>query len=48
MSLKDIDPKIAELIASEERRQASTLELIASENHVSAAVREAGGSVRTN
>ena len=48
MSLKETDPQIAELIASEERRQASTLELIASENHVSAAVREAAGSVLTN
>src|ERR1700691_4534729 len=48
MSLKETDPRIAELIASEERRQESTLELIASENHVSAAVREAAGSVLTN
>jgi len=48
MSLKDTDPRIAELIASEERRQETTLELIASENHVSAAVREAAGSVLTN
>jgi glycine hydroxymethyltransferase len=48
MSLKDIDPQIAELIAKEEQRQASTLELIASENHVSAAVMEAAGTVLTN
>jgi glycine hydroxymethyltransferase len=48
MSLKETDPRIAELIAGEERRQETTLELIASENHVSAAVREAAGSVLTN
>lgn len=48
MSLKDADPQIAELIAREQQRQASTLELIASENHVSAAVMEAAGTVLTN
>lgn len=48
MSLKDADPQIAELIAREQQRQASTLELIASENHVSAAVLEAAGTVLTN
>ena len=48
MSLKDVDPQIAELIAKEQQRQASTLELIASENHVSAAVMEAAGTVLTN
>src|SRR5688572_21521284 len=48
MSLKDADPQIAELIAKESRRQESTLELIASENHVSAAVMEAAGTVLTN
>jgi glycine hydroxymethyltransferase len=48
MSLKDTDPQIAELISKEQQRQASTLELIASENHVSAAVMEAAGSVLTN
>jgi glycine hydroxymethyltransferase len=48
MALKDTDPHIAELISKEEQRQASTLELIASENHVSAAVMEAAGSVLTN
>src|SRR5215813_4003148 len=42
------DPQVAELIAREEERQQFTLELIASENHVSAAVREAAGSVFTN
>src|ERR1700729_39673 len=48
MSLKEVDPQIAELIAKEQQRQASTLELIASENHVSAAVLEAAGTVLTN
>jgi glycine hydroxymethyltransferase len=48
MSLKETDPQIAELIAKEEQRQASTLELIASENHVSSAVMEAAGTVLTN
>ncbi len=48
MSLQQVDPKIAELIAQETHRQQSTLELIASENHVSQAVMEAAGSVLTN
>lgn len=48
MSLKQTDPQIAELIAREEKRQESTLELIASENHVSRAVIEAAGTVLTN
>jgi glycine hydroxymethyltransferase len=48
MSLQDMDPKIAELISLEAKRQESTLELIASENHVSRAVMEAAGSVLTN
>ncbi len=48
MSLVQSDPKIAELIAVEQRRQESTLELIASENHVSKAVMEAAGSCLTN
>src|SRR3954449_8787741 len=48
MNLSKTDPQIAELIAKEEQRQASTLELIASENHVSAAVLEAAGTVLTN
>src|SRR5215469_3826063 len=48
MSLKDSDSQIAELIAAEEQRQESTLELIASENHVSKAVMEAAGSCLTN
>ena len=48
MSLSQPDPQIAELIAQEQRRQETTLELIASENHVSAAVMEAAGTVLTN
>jgi glycine hydroxymethyltransferase len=48
MNLAQSDPKIAELIQLETRRQESTLELIASENHVSPAVLEAAGTVLTN
>jgi glycine hydroxymethyltransferase len=48
MSLAQTDPKIAELIKLETDRQATTLELIASENHVSAAVMEAAGTCLTN
>ena len=46
--LTDADPDIADVIESETRRQADGLELIASENFVSAAVLEAAGSVLTN
>ncbi|GGJ49761.1 serine hydroxymethyltransferase [Deinococcus roseus] len=42
------DTKIFELIEQERQRQIHGLELIASENFVSAAVREAAGSVLTN
>src|SRR3954447_17063837 len=48
MSRESSDPEIFDLIAKEAQRQESTLELIASENHVSTAVREAAGSVLTN
>jgi glycine hydroxymethyltransferase len=48
MSLKDVDPEISTLIEKESQRQSNTLELIASENHVSTAVMEAAGSVLTN
>ena len=48
MNLAQTDPKIFELIQLEKQRQESTLELIASENHVSPAVMEAAGSVLTN
>lgn len=46
--LKDVDPEIAAAIRNETTRQASGLELIASENFVSEAVLEALGSVMTN
>lgn len=46
--LREVDPEIATLIQAEERRQASKLRMIASENDVSAAVLEATGSVLTN
>ncbi|AUX25398.1 serine hydroxymethyltransferase [Sorangium cellulosum] len=47
-ALSEVDPEIAELIRREERREADTLRLIASENYVSRAVLEATGSVLTN
>jgi len=47
-SLREVDSQVAEIIAKEQQRQESTLELIASENHVSRAVMEASGSVLTN
>ncbi|WP_437740844.1 serine hydroxymethyltransferase [Sorangium sp. So ce302] len=47
-ALNEVDPEIAELIRLEERREADTLRLIASENYVSRAVLEATGSVLTN
>ena len=47
-SLKETDPEIWEAIHGEEEREATTLELIASENAVSEAVLEAQGSVMTN
>jgi glycine hydroxymethyltransferase len=42
------DPELFAAIAGEERRQRENLELIASENYASRAVREAQGSVMTN
>src|SRR6478752_10377547 len=48
MNLTETDPQMGDLIRQEEQRQASTLELIASENHVSKAVMEAAGTVLTN
>jgi len=48
MALNTTDPALYELIQKETRRQHDTLELIASENHVSSAVLEAAGSVLTN
>ncbi|AWS45370.1 serine hydroxymethyltransferase [Streptosporangium sp. 'caverna'] len=47
-SLNSVDPQIAELIKAEERRQADTVKLIASENYASKAVLEATGTVLTN
>jgi glycine hydroxymethyltransferase len=46
--LASVDPEIARAIRDETHRQASGLELIASENFVSSAVLEAAGSVFTN
>ncbi|MCG8405069.1 MAG: serine hydroxymethyltransferase [Phycisphaerales bacterium] len=42
------DPDVWQAFVAEEKRQQNTLELIASENHVSAAVLQAAGSVFTN
>ncbi|MBX3365558.1 MAG: serine hydroxymethyltransferase [Phycisphaeraceae bacterium] len=42
------DPAAANILAAEQDRQANTIELIASENHVSAAVMHAMGSCLTN
>jgi glycine hydroxymethyltransferase len=42
------DPIAFEILKSEEERQKYELELIASENYVSKAVREANGSIFTN
>jgi glycine hydroxymethyltransferase len=47
-SLAEADPTIAEMIAKEERRQEQNLELIASENIASRAVRETMMSVLTD
>ena len=47
-SLAETDPEIATAIHKEVHRQTEGLELIASENFVSAAVLEAAGSVMTN
>jgi glycine hydroxymethyltransferase len=47
-SLQTVDPEVAAAIRNETRRQAETLELIASENFVSEAILEAAGSVFTN
>jgi len=46
--LAEVDPEIARAVASEERRLAYNLEMIASENFVSEAVLAAMGSVLTN
>jgi glycine hydroxymethyltransferase len=46
--LSSVDPEIARAIAGETHRQASGLELIASENFVSSAILEVAGSIFTN
>jgi len=46
--IRSQDPEVAQIIADESERQASTIELIASENHVSPAVMHAAGSCLTN
>ena len=46
--LREADPEVYDAICGETRRQAETLELIASENFTSEAVLEATGSVFTN
>src|SRR5881227_3630306 len=47
-TLADTDPEVAQAVRNELHRQNDGLELIASENFVSAAVLEAAGSVLTN
>ncbi len=47
-ALDVVDPKVAELIRAEEKRQFETICLIPSENYVSRAVLEAMGTVFTN
>ncbi len=46
--LRERDPEVARILAAEADRQATTIELIASENHVSAAVMHAMGNWMTN
>ena len=46
--VENTDPEVYRILAAESQRQANCLELIASENHVSQAVREAVGSLMTN
>jgi glycine hydroxymethyltransferase len=48
MALKKSDPKTFDLIKKEEKQQKENINLIASENYVSSAVREATASVFTN
>jgi glycine/serine hydroxymethyltransferase len=47
-SLAAVDPRVAELIVREARRQATKLQLIPSENYASRAVMQACGSLLTN
>src|SRR5262245_43166145 len=46
--ISSVDPEIAALVREEERRQATTLMLIPSENYASLAVRQAQGSMLNN
>lgn len=48
MDLNQIDPELAKIIDQEDKRQQSVINLVASENHVSKAVRQASGSILTN
>src|SRR5437762_13932143 len=48
MTLQQTDSAVFELMEKEKLRQETTLELIASENHVSKAVMEAAGTCLTN
>jgi glycine hydroxymethyltransferase len=48
MTLHDSDPELADLLQAEDRRQADTISLIASENHSTASVREACASILTD
>ncbi|MEZ6241534.1 MAG: serine hydroxymethyltransferase [Phycisphaerales bacterium] len=46
--LRAADTEVADIVAAEARRQETTIELIASENHASPAVMAAAGTVMTN
>lgn len=48
MNLEQTDPELSQLIEKEDKRQKSVLNLVASENYVSKAVREVSGSILTN
>ncbi|NLB59681.1 MAG: ribose 5-phosphate isomerase B [Lentisphaerae bacterium] len=48
LDVYDVDPELYAVLRKENRRQSENLELIASENYVSRAIREASGSVLTN
>src|SRR5262245_14116357 len=48
MNLKETDPAVFELIEKEKQRQETTLEMSASENHVSPSVMEAAGTCLKN
>ncbi|MDD2681146.1 MAG: serine hydroxymethyltransferase [Patescibacteria group bacterium] len=48
LNLNQVDPKVADIIKREAERQSNEIELIASENYTSPAVRTALGSILTN